>query len=126
VIDTVSGGQVGDTIVLAGSLPDFGIQYSPDGRRAAYSTVHTVGFGPATARVAVFDVVTGTQFGETITHHGYPAGYTPSMFIADGNYLTTVSSDQLTANETRITLIALPFVSSSPSVTLDTGSVVAE
>lgn len=99
VIDRATGRQIGTTTTLTGSsADDFGQRYYPatltaDGTRAIQTTresLYANGSYTYTTRVAVVDVTTGNQVGETITLGG-SAGLTE--LSADGTRFTQTTQD---------------------------------
>ncbi|MGV0641985.1 Ig-like domain-containing protein [Mycolicibacterium sp. XJ2546] len=70
VINTATGAQIGNGLVLTGHQALGGALVSPDGSRAVFSTSHTTSTTNTTS-VAVINTATGNQVGNTLTFSGY-------------------------------------------------------
>ena len=101
VINTATGAQIGQTVVLTGTPSGVPAQFSADGRRAVVTTYVSTAAG-TTTRVSLIDTATGTQVGTTVTLTGSPSGV--QLVNADGSKALITT---LTTNATEYTTQAV-------------------
>ena len=105
VINPSTGAQTGTTLTIAGDAVGAPL-LTADGTRAVITTRdYNTDTGINTARVAVFDTVTGTQIGATVGVSGYSINSSP--LSADGTraLITTYADDP--ATHTTVTRVAV-------------------
>lgn len=91
VIDTATGAQIGNGLVLTGHQALGAALVSSDGSRAVFSTSHTTGTTNTTTSVAVINTATGNQVGTALTFNGY--GYMQMSDDGSRVVVATTGSD---------------------------------
>ncbi|WP_162131290.1 Ig-like domain-containing protein [Mycolicibacterium chubuense] len=101
VIDTATGTQIGDTIVIAGGDRYAYPLVTPGGDRAVFTTT-AAGDGQSTL-ITVVDITTGQQIGSTITVAG-AAGITKAL-NADGSRVVVTGETRTGTPSTSVSII---------------------